>query len=446
MVNNMKQEQKLKVVVIGGGSSYTPELVEGLLKRHHELPITDLWLVDIEAGLEKAQIIADLTKRMINKVNCEINVHLTTDRKLALKDADFVCSQFRAGRLEARLRDERIALKYRMIGQETNGLGGFSNACRTIPIALEIAKEMEALCPNAWLLNFTNPSGMVTEALLKHSSIKTVGLCNVPVNMELGAAKMLGAKREDITMQIAGLNHLVWARKVLHEGQDKLGEVINQLLGGNDQMMPKNIPPFEWDGELIRSLNIIPCAYLRYYYQSRDILDKEFEASKNNANRADLVAQVEKQLLEIYKDPMLDTKPQLLEERGGAYYSEAACELMSSIYNNKRSIMHVNTRNNGAIQGLPDDCAVEVSSVITSSEIIPLNVEPFDSDTLRLIQQMKEFESLTVKAAITGDIATAKRALILNPIVDTGSHIDEALLETIRENLEFMPAFAHRLT
>ncbi|NOH35414.1 MULTISPECIES: 6-phospho-beta-glucosidase [Vibrio] len=442
----MKQEQKLKVVVIGGGSSYTPELVEGLLKRHHELPITDLWLVDIEAGLEKAQIIADLTKRMINKVNCEINVHLTTDRQLALKDADFVCSQFRAGRLEARLRDERIALKYRMIGQETNGLGGFSNACRTIPIALEIAKEMEALCPNAWLLNFTNPSGMVTEALLKHSSIKTVGLCNVPVNMELGAAKMLGAKREDITMQIAGLNHLVWARKVLHEGQDKLGEVINQLLGGNDQMMPKNIPPFEWDGELIRSLNIIPCAYLRYYYQSRDILDKEFEASKNNANRADLVAQVEKQLLEIYKDPMLDTKPQLLEERGGAYYSEAACELMSSIYNNKRSIMHVNTRNNGAIQGLPDDCAVEVSSVITSSEIIPLNVEPFDSDTLRLIQQMKEFETLTVKAAITGDIATAKRALILNPIVDTGSHIDEALLETIRENLEFMPAFAHRLT
>lgn len=446
MVNNMKQEQKLKVVVIGGGSSYTPELVEGLLKRHHELPITDLWLVDIEAGLEKAQIIADLTKRMINKVNCEINVHLTTDRQLALKDADFVCSQFRAGRLEARLRDERIALKYRMIGQETNGLGGFSNACRTIPIALEIAKEMEALCPNAWLLNFTNPSGMVTEALLKHSSIKTVGLCNVPVNTELGAAKMLGAKREDITMQIAGLNHLVWARKVLHEGQDKLGEVINQLLGGNDQMMPKNIPPFEWDGELIRSLNIIPCAYLRYYYQSRDILDKEFEASKDNANRADLVAQVEKQLLEIYKDPMLDSKPQLLEERGGAYYSEAACELMSSIYNNKRSIMHVNTRNNGAIQGLPNDCAVEVSSVITSSEIIPLNVEPFDSDTLRLIQQMKEFETLTVKAAITGDIATAKRALILNPIVDTGSHIDEALLETIRENLDFMPAFAHRLT
>ncbi|MEZ8167153.1 6-phospho-beta-glucosidase [Vibrio tasmaniensis 1F-187] len=441
----MQQNQKLKVTVIGGGSSYTPELVEGLLKRHHELPISDLWLVDIEQGMEKAEIIAALTKRMINKAGCEINVHLTTDRKSALKDANFVCSQFRAGRMEARLRDERIALKYRMIGQETNGLGGFSNACRTIPIALDIAKEMEQLCPNAWLLNFTNPSGMVTEALIKHSTIKTVGLCNVPVNMELGAAKMLDAERKDITMQIAGLNHLVWARKVLHKGEDKLGELIEQLLGGNDQMMPKNIPPFEWDSELIRSLNIVPCAYLRYYYQSRDILDKEFAASESNTNRADLVAKVEQQLLEIYKDPMLDTKPKLLEERGGAYYSEAACELMSSIHNNKRSIMHVNTRNNGAIQGLPDDCAVEVSSVITSSAILPLNVEPFDSDTLRLIQQMKEFETLTVKAAMTGDIATAKRALILNPIVDSGSHIDEALQETIRENLDFMPAFAHRL-
>ncbi|TVU64213.1 6-phospho-beta-glucosidase [Vibrio atlanticus] len=442
----MKQAQKLKVAVIGGGSSYTPELIEGLLKRYHELPISDLWLVDIEEGMEKAQVIADLTQRMIRKANCDITVHLTTDQKAALVDANFVCSQFRAGRLEARLRDERIALKYRMIGQETNGLGGFSNACRTIPIALKIAKEMEALCPNAWLLNFTNPSGMVTEALIKHSTIKTVGLCNMPVNMERGAAKMLGAVREDITMQIAGLNHLVWARKVLHNGEDKLQEVIDQLLGGNDQMMPKNIPPFEWDAELIRSLNLVPCAYLRYYYQSRDILDKEFSASEKSENRADLVAKVEQQLLEIYRDPMLDTKPKLLEERGGAHYSEAACELMSSIHNNKRSIMHVNTRNNGAIQGLPDDCAVEVSSVITNSAILPLNVEPFDSDTLRLIQQMKEFETLTVKAAMTGDIALAKRALILNPIVDSGSHIDEALLETIRENLDFMPAFAHRLT
>ncbi|MGX9517732.1 6-phospho-beta-glucosidase [Vibrio mediterranei] len=441
----MKQTKKLKVVVIGGGSSYTPELVEGLLTRHQELPISDLWLVDIDEGMEKATVIADLTKRMIAKAECDITVHLTTNRQQALVDADFVCSQFRAGRIEARLRDERIALKYRVIGQETNGLGGFSNACRTIPIALEIAKEMEALCPNAWLLNFTNPSGMVTEALTKYSKIKTVGLCNVPVNMERGAAEMLGVDRKDITMQIAGLNHLVWARKILHDGKDKCEEVINELLAGNDRMTPKNIPPFKWDEGIIKSLGMVPCAYLRYYYQSRDILDKEYAASASKSNRADLVAKVEAELLEIYKDPTLDTKPKLLEERGGAYYSEAACELMSSIHNNKRSIMHVNTRNNGAIQGLPDDCAVEVSSIITSSEIIPLNVAPFETGTLRLIQLMKEFETLTVEAAITGDINLAKRALMLNPIVDSGQHIDEALRETIRENIDFMPAFTHFL-
>ncbi|MGY3572279.1 6-phospho-beta-glucosidase [Vibrio paucivorans] len=441
----MAKQKNLKVVVIGGGSSYTPELVEGLLTRSHELPISDLWLVDIEEGMEKAAIIASLTERMIAKAGCQIRVHLTTDRKAALEDADFVCSQFRAGRMEARLRDERIALKYKMIGQETNGLGGFSNACRTIPIALEIAKEMEELCPNAWLLNFTNPSGMVTEALTRYSNIKTVGLCNVPVNMERGAAKMLDVERKDITMQIAGLNHLVWARKVLHKGEDKLEQVLEELLQGNDQMTPKNIPPFNWDADLLRDMGMVPCAYLRYYYQSRDIINKEFEASESKSNHADLVAKVEAQLLEIYRDPNLDTKPKILEERGGAYYSEAACELMSSIYNNKRTIMHVNTRNNGAIQGLPDDCAVEVSAVITSSEILPLNVEPFPTDTLRLIQLMKEFETLTVQAAMTGDINAAKRALILNPIVDAGTHIDDALRETVRENIEFMPAFAHIL-
>ncbi|WP_394246511.1 6-phospho-beta-glucosidase [Vibrio profundi] len=438
-------KQNLKVVVIGGGSSYTPELIEGLITRSHELPISDLWLVDIDEGVEKAQIIADLTKRMVAKAGCDIQVHLTTDRQLALKNADFVCSQFRAGRMEARLRDERITLKYKMIGQETNGLGGFSNACRTIPIALEIAKEMEALCPNAWLLNFTNPSGMVTEALTKHSTIKTVGLCNVPVNMERGAAKMLGIERKDMTMKIAGLNHLVWITQLFHEGENKVSQVLDELLRGNDQMTPKNIPPFEWDGELIKDMGMVPCAYLRYYYQSRDIINKEFAASESNSNRADIVAKVEAQLLEIYKDPKLDTKPKVLEERGGAYHSEAACELMSSIYNNKRTIMHVNTRNNGATQGLPDDCAVEVSSVITSSAIIPLNVEPFPTDTLRLIQLMKEFETLTVETAITGDINAAKRALILNPIVDAGTHIDDALKETLRENIEFMPAFSHLL-
>lgn len=212
----------LKIAVIGGGSSYTPELIEGLLKRKHELPLGELWLVDIEDGKEKVNIIAGLARRMIKRENLEITVKVTLNRREALKGADFICSQFRAGCLEGRIRDERISLKYGMIGQETNGLGGFANACRTIPITLNICKDIEELCPDAWLLNFTNPSGMVTEAVLKHTNVKTVGLCNVPVIMQKGIAEILKAKEEDIIMQVAGLNHFIWARQILHEGQDKL--------------------------------------------------------------------------------------------------------------------------------------------------------------------------------------------------------------------------------
>lgn len=435
-------KQDLKITIIGAGSSYTPELIEGLIKRNHELSIRELWLVDIEDGEEKVNIIGDLTRRMLAKNNMKhIDVHVTLDRRAALKDADFVCSQFRAGCLEGRIRDERISLKYGMIGQETNGLGGFANACRTIPIALEIAKEMEALCPDAWLLNFTNPSGMVTEAILKHTKVKAVGLCNVPVIMQKGIAKMLKADEQDFILQVAGLNHFIWARQILHNGQDKLQDVVEEILSGNDPLVPQNIPPFEWPAELLRNMGMIPCAYLRYYYTSQDIMGQELEEANGEGTRGEVVKAMEKRLFDIYRDPELDKKPKELEKRGGQYYSEAACELISSIYNDKRTIMHVNTRNDGAIDGLPDDCTVEVSCMITKSGPLPLNVAPFPSDTLRLIQLMKEFETLTVEAAVTGDRNAAHRALILNPLVTTGTVLEQALAETIEANLDFMPQF-----
>lgn len=435
-------KKDLKITIIGAGSSYTPELVEGLIKRNHELPIRELWLVDIEEGKEKVNIIGDLTRRMLAKNNmAHIDVHVTLERRPALIGADFVCSQFRAGCLEGRIRDERISLKYGMIGQETNGLGGFANACRTIPIALEICKEMEELCPDAWLLNFTNPSGMVTEAILKHTKINAVGLCNVPVIMQKGIATMLEADEQDFILQVAGLNHFIWARQVLHEGRDKLQDVVEQVLAGNDPLVPQNIPPFEWPAELLRNMGMIPCAYLRYYYTSQDIMGQELEEANGEGTRGEVVKAMEKRLFDIYQNPELDKKPKELEKRGGQFYSEAACELMSSIYNDKRTIMHVNTRNNGAINGLPDDCTVEVSCMITKAGPLPLNAAPFPSDTLRLIQLMKEFETLTVEAAVTGDRNAAHRALILNPLVTTGSILEVALEETIEANLDFMPQF-----
>ncbi|WP_432453320.1 MULTISPECIES: 6-phospho-beta-glucosidase [unclassified Agarivorans] len=432
----------LKICIIGAGSSYTPELMEGLIKLKDELAIAELWLVDIEAGREKVAIIGDLTRRMLAKNGMDhIAVHVTLDRIAALQGADFVCSQFRAGCLEGRIRDERIALKYGMIGQETNGLGGFANACRTIPIALAICHEMEQYCPDAWLLNFTNPSGMVTEAILKYSRVKAVGLCNVPVIMQKGVAQLLGADEKDIVLQLAGLNHLIWARQILYQGQDKLAEVVEHILAGNDPLVPKNIPPFAWPAELLRHMGMIPCAYLRYYYSSQDIMAQELTEANSEGTRGEVVKAMEKRLFDIYRNPALSEKPKELEKRGGQYYSQAACELMSAIYNDKRTIMHVNTRNHGAIAGLANDCVVEVSSVITKSGPLPLNVAPFPSDTLRLIQLMKEFESLTVEAAVTGNRNAAHRALILNPLVNTGSVLEQALQETIQQNLDFMPQF-----
>lgn len=432
----------LKIVVIGGGSSYTPELIEGLLNRYHEMPVASLWLVDIEEGKEKVEIIAGLARRMIAKAGLTIEVVATLDRESALRDADFVCSQFRAGCLDARISDERISLKYGLIGQETNGLGGFANACRTIPIALEIAADMERLCPDAWLLNFTNPSGMVTEAILRHSRIKAVGLCNVPVIMQKGITTLLQcADEKEVVMQVAGLNHFIFVRQILHKGKEWLPEVIAEINAGRDPLVPRNIPPFRWPSHLLQGLGMIPCAYLRYYYMKDDLLRQELAEAGGEGTRGEVVKQLEKILFDQYRDPHLAVKPKALEGRGGQYYSEAACELMNAIYNDKRIIMHVNTRNNGAISGLPDDCAVEVSSLITASGPLPLNVAPFPEDTLRLLQLMKSFERLPIEAALTGNRHTAWRALMLNPLIVSGEKLELALDEVIAENRQWLPAF-----
>ncbi|KIQ78237.1 6-phospho-beta-glucosidase [Aeromonas sp. L_1B5_3] len=432
----------LKIVVIGAGSSYTPELIEGLIQRQHELPLRELWLVDIDDGREKMEIIAALTRRMLAKAGLEVRVETRLDREEALRGTDYVCSQFRAGCLEARISDERISLKYGLIGQETNGLGGFANACRTIPIALQIAADMERLCPDAWLLNFTNPSGMVTEAILRHSKIKAVGLCNVPVIMQKGVATLLESHDEqEFIMQVAGLNHFIFVRQIQHQGEDKLGEVIARLAQGKDPLVPRNIPPFAWPKDLLTNLGMIPCAYLRYYYMSDDILKQELGEASGEGTRGEVVKAIEQQLFDLYRNPDLAEKPKALEGRGGQYYSEAACELMSAIHNDKRIIMHVNTRNNGAINGLPDECAVEVSSLITKSGPLPLNVAPFPQDTLRLLQLMKEFEQLTIEAAINGNRHTAWRALVLNPLITSGSKLEQALDEVIAAHPDLLSAF-----
>lgn len=435
----------VKIVTIGGGSSYTPELVEGFIKRYDELPVRELWLVDIEAGKEKLEIVGSLAKRMVEKAGLPIEVHLTLDRRAALKDADFVTTQFRVGLLEARAKDERIPLKYNVIGQETNGPGGLFKGLRTIPVILEICKDIEELCPEAWLVNFTNPAGMVTEAILRYSNIKkVVGLCNVPIGMRMGIAKSLNVEPERVQVNFAGLNHMVYGLDTFVDGVSVQDQVIEAMANPDNALTMKNISGLSWEPDFIRGLGVIPCGYHRYYYKTDEMLQEELEKAETDGTRAEVVQRLEKELFELYKDETLDSKPPQLEKRGGAYYSDAACSLINSIYNDKRDIQPVNTRNNGAIASIPDDSAVEVNCVITKEGPKPISVGDLPVAVRGLVQQIKSFERVAAEAAVTGDYNTALLAMTINPLIPSDKLAKQILDEMLEAHKEHLPQFFTR--
>jgi len=433
----------LKIATIGGGSSYTPELIEGLIKRYDELPVEELWLVDIPAGEEKLNIVGALAKRMVDKAGIPMKIHLTLDRREALRNADFVTTQLRVGLLDARIKDERIPLKYGVIGQETNGPGGLFKGLRTIPVILEIAREMEELCPEAWLINFTNPAGMVTEALLRYSNIKkVVGLCNVPIGMRMGLARILGVEAERIHIDFAGLNHMVYGLNVYLDGRKITSQVIDQLTDTQSNITMQNIVNLGWEPDFIRALGVLPCPYHRYYYQTSKMLAEEQEAARTVGTRAEVVKKLEAELFELYKDPNLNYKPPQLEKRGGAYYSEAACNLIHSIVNDKRDIQPVNVQNRGAIMGIPYESAVEVNCIITGEGPIPITVGELPVAVNGLVQQIKSFERVAAEAAVTGEYRTALLAMTINPLVPSDSIAKAILDEMLIAHKDYLPQFS----
>lgn len=432
----------IKIVTIGGGSSYTPELVEGFITRYHELPIKELWLVDIEEGKEKLEIVGGLAKRMVEKANVPMKVFLTLDRREALKNADFVTTQLRVGLLDARIKDERIPLKYGMIGQETNGAGGLFKAFRTIPVMMDIVKDIQELCPNAWLVNFTNPAGLVTEAILNYSGYKKViGVCNVPVNMKISIAKLLNVPVEAVDIKIAGLNHMSYGLDVFVNGESRLSEVIELLADTKIQMSMKNIVPLPWNPDFIRALGVIPNPYHRYYYKTKEILTAELSDYEKGRTRAEVVKELEEGLFEQYKNPNLNVKPPQLEKRGGAYYSNVACSLISSIYNDKKDIQILNVRNDGAISDLPEDAVVEVNCVVTKQGPIPLTVGRLPIAISGLIQQIKSFERVAIEAAITGSYEKALLALCIHPLITSEEVAKKILDELLEVHKPYLPQF-----
>ncbi len=432
--------KEFKIAIIGAGSSYTPELIEGIIKRKDVLFIKEIALVDIEMGKNKLDIICSLTKRMIEKAQLNIKVTATLDRRSALVDCSYVITQIRVGGLDARERDEKIPLKYGLIGQETTGLGGFAKALRTVPVILAIAKDMEELCPNAFLINFTNPSGIVTEAVNKHSKIRCIGLCNVPINMERGISEHLGVSHKDIFCQFVGLNHLSWVKKVYVHGEDKIEQLLQEKVF--QESIVKNISDVDGMGELSRRIGMIPSPYLGYYYFEQERLQEELEdVESGEGTRAMQVKQIEKELFEIYANPELKDKPKQLEERGGALYSEVAISILESIHNNLNKVIVANVRNNGAIEGLPDDYIVETNCIVNSAGAFPIASGIIPTLALPLITTIKTYEQYTIKAAVSGNRDDAFRALLCHPLIHGATNAAALLEDVLTANHEYLPAF-----
>lgn len=431
----------VKIVTIGGGSSYTPELMEGFIKRYDDLPIKEIWLVDIKEGAEKLDIITSMSQRMWDATPYSVKVYKTLNRREALVDADFVTTQFRVGLLNARIKDERIPSLHGILGQETNGAGGIFKAFRTIPVMKEIVDDMKELCPNAWLINFTNPSGIITETVIKQFGWKKcIGLCNVPTIAMNEEHKVINRDREELNYQFFGLNHFHWHRVTDKEGNDITGELINHInekAGGT----PANIYQAEFPLDLLHTMNLLPCGYHRYYYMEKEMLAHSIEEFKQGGTRAEQMKQVEEDLFELYKDPSLTTKPEKLGKRGGAYYSDAACECISAIYNNKKLHMVVSTENKGAIPDLDASSIVEVSSLISADGAQPIAWGKTRSSEKGWLQIMKAMEECTIDAALSGDYGLALEAFTLNPLIENGEEAHKVLDELFIAHEKYLPQF-----
>ena len=424
-----------KICVVGAGSTYTPELIEGLIERADTLPVRELALVDINA--ERLQILTEMARRMFRAAGTDVTVTPTEDRRRGIDGANFVLNQIRVGGQAARIRDEKTGRRHDVVGQETTGPGGFAKALRTIPVALSIAADIRELAPDAWMINFTNPAGMVTESLLRHGGVHVMGLCNSPFGMQAGIARSLGVAPEQVRIDCIGLNHLSWVRGVFLDGRDVTDSVIEDAVAGTEGR------DSSFDPELIATLRMIPSSYLRYFYhQGRVLADQR----AGGATRGEKVWEIEQQLLESYRDPGLCCKPPLLEKRGGAHYSTLAVSLVTAIATDRGEVHIVDCRNSGALTDLPDEVAVEMPAVIDRQGAHAITAGHLPFSIRGLVQHVKAYEELTIDAAIGGDERTALLALTANPLVPSFDTARDLWRDIKEENEAYLPQFTRTRT
>ena len=418
----------MKVAVIGAGSTYTPELVSGLARDRELLDVHELALHDIDAT--RREIVGSLAQRMLERGGYEGGLLVTGELDRALDGADHVLIQIRVGGQAARLTDETVPLACGCIGQETTGAGGLAKALRTVPVVLEIADAArDRAADGAWIVDFTNPVGIVTRALLDEGH-RAVGLCNMAIGFQRHFAKLLGLEPEQVVVDQVGLNHLSWVRAAWVDGRDVLPELMSEH--GDALAEHSNMPR-----RLIDELGVVPSSYLHYFYAHDQVLAEQLDA----VPRAAQVAVIERELLELYRDPTLSEKPALLEQRGGAFYSEAALGLVRSLVTGDGGVHVVDVRNGSTIEGMAPDDVVEVPVRVEHDGPVALPQSPVAPELLGLMQHVAAYERLAARAATSGDPALVKKALLTHPLIAQSAVADDLVERLLEAGAEHLPRF-----
>lgn len=417
----------MKLAVVGGGSTYTPELIDGFARLRDSLPVEELVLIDPAA--ERLALVGGLARRIFAKQGHPGKVTTTPDLDAGVAGADAVLLQLRIGGQAARNQDETWPLECGCVGQETTGAGGLAKALRTVPVVLDIAERVRRAAPDAWIIDFTNPVGIVTRALLQ-AGHRAVGLCNVAIGFQRRFARLLDVAPQQVHLDHVGLNHLTWERGVRLGGPD--GEdVLPKLLAEHGDSLADDL---HLPRAVLDRLGVVPSYYLRYYYAHDEVVRE----LRTKPSRAAEVAEMERALLKMYGDPALDEKPELLAKRGGAFYSEAAVDLASSLLGDTGDVQVVNTYNNGTLPFLPDDAVIEVPATVGAAGTTPLPVPPLDPLYSGLIANVTAYEDLALEAALRGGRDRVFKALLSHPLIGQYEYAEALTDRLIAHNREHL--------
>lgn len=416
----------MKFTIVGAGSSYTPELLEEMAKRKEQLPVKDLVLYDINS--RRLEIMTGFCKRYAAHLNLDLNITSTESLEEALYGADFVDTQIRVGGNKQRVKDEKIPLKYGLVGQETTGAGGMMKAFRTIPVMLEVARKMEEVSPNGWIINYTNPTGLVTEAVTKYTKANIAGFCSGGIFPKMWAKSSMGIDYDRVQYDYVGLNHLNFISNITIDGRPITQEEFNKLAEENDAVNP----------EIAKLLGVLTSPYLQWYYQTGEKVRKVLS---DPMTRGEYVQVLEKEIYAAYADENNCEKPEALSKRGGGGYSEVAMNFVNAVYNNIDTEMVVNVPNHGAVSFLPDDAVVEIPCLVNKRGMQPIHVSKVPSMCWGLISAVKNYEQLAVEAAVEGSVTKMKWALLAHPLVREYEFVEKLVPELLEANKEFLPQF-----